>query len=634
MFAQQQRTIYRLFGMLNTLEGVLAFLALFEVASEHESAVLLGLSLPRLILAGGVLLAVLLFAFWTLKMFLDVGWVTRLEVTLKKWLVASGWLLPAACALGIMVIWSGWLLIVFNSGLSYPLGIGLRSVYARTKSLWIWGFLISLQALLALVVLNSRKVWQDAWGNIAARWRSFRTVLLLALLAATEVYAADLIFGIDLYRTFYDYFFPLTLLIILLSWLHQFHPEKTWYRSILIALVIFFVTLIFYHVTTFVVGRPNTPGKAYFHELAEAYLQGRLYLEEPSQTHDLTFHNGHWYVANPPLVALLMIPWVALRGADTLNTVVFSILFGALNSVLVFMILQEASQRGWTKLNTSDNLWLTVMFAFGSVHWYIAIIGKMWFMSQIVTVTFLAIAVLLAMKKAPAWLCGVSLGLAMVARPNILLAFPLLFGITAQLMQDEWEKLDYKKLTRWTVRAVIPLFLVVLGLMWYNYARFGDPFDYGYLNENVADFMAGDLKNYGTFHPHFISRNLRVMLFGLPVWKPECGKWAPQVSGMSIFLTTPALLYLVRSFRRTPLVIGAWSAVLFLVGLLANYYNTGAWQYGYKYLLDFIVPIMILMGIAAGQRVSWLMRVLILIGVGMSVIGISWWFGFWCNGTL
>jgi len=51
-------------------------------------------------------------------------------------------------------------------------------------------------------------------------------------------------------------------------------------------------------------------------------------------------------------------------------------------------------------------------------------------------------------------------------------------------------------------------------------------------------------------------------------------------------------------------------------------------------LLDFIVPVMMLMGMAAGKRVSWLMRVLILVGVGMSVIGISWWFGFWCNGTL
>ncbi len=80
------------------------------------------------------------------------------------------------------------------------------------------------------------------------------------------------------------------------------------------------------------------------------------------------------------------------------------------------------------------------MFAFGSVHWYIAIIGKMWFMSQIVTITFLAIAVLLTLEKAPAWLCGVSLGLAMVASARIFcLPFPLLFGITVQIMRDELE---------------------------------------------------------------------------------------------------------------------------------------------------------------------------------------------------
>lgn len=634
MLEHQQRMLYRIYGALNTVEGVLVFFSLFWISSEQESALWLGLSLPRLILAGGVLLVVLLFAFLSLRVFFDERWVTRLDAKLRHLLIAEGWLLPLACALAVMVLWSGWLLIVFNSGLAYPLGIGLRSIYARTKFLLLWGFLISLQTLLTLIILNPRQVWLEAWSKPVARWRSFRVVLLLSLLAATKVYAADLIFQIDLYRTFYDYFLPFTLLMVVLSWLVQYHRDKLWYRSILIALAVFFTTLVLYRATTFIVERPNTPGKAYFHELAEAYLQGRLYLDDPSQTHDLTFYNGHWYVANPPLVALLMLPWVALRGANTLNTVVFSILFGALNAALVFMILQEISRRGWIKLRVADNLWLTLMFAFGSVHWYIAIIGKMWFMSQIVTVTFLAIAVLLAVEKAPAWLCGALLGLAMIARPNILLAFPLLFGITVQIMRDELGKLNYRKLAGWTVRAAIPLFLAVLGLLWYNYARFGNPFDYGYMNENVADFMAGDLKTYGTFHPHFIRRNLKVMLLGLPVWKPECGKWAPQVAGMSIFLTTPALLYLVRSFRKTPLVIGAWSAVLLLVGLLANYYNTGAWQFGYKYLLDFIVPVMILMGIAAGQRVSWLMRILILIGVGMSMIGISWWFGFWCNGTL
>lgn len=634
MLDRQSRTIYKIFWVLSTIEGVLVFVTLFLVASERESAVWLGLSLPRLVLAGSVLLVVLLFALMTLRVFRDEDWVSRLDAGLKRWLISSRWLLPVTCALGLMVLWSGWLLVVFNSGLSYPLGIGLRSIYARTKFLLLWGFLISLQALLGLVMLYARRVWQDLWKDNTARWRSFRVVLLLGLLIATKIYAADLIFQIDLYRTFYDYFLPITLLAVLLSWLYQHHRNKPWFRSVLVAFAIFFATLILYRTTTYIVERPNTPGKAYFHELAEAYLHGRLYLEDPSQTHDLTFYNGHWYVANPPLVALLMIPWVALRGANTLNTVVFSIIFGALNAALVFLILQEASRKGWTKLPLSDNLWLTLMFAFGSVHWYIAIIGKMWFMSQIVTITFLAIAVLLAMEKAPAWLCGASLGLAMVARPNILLAFPLLLGITAQLMQDEARKLNYRKLAEWMVWAILPLFFVVLGLLWYNYARFGHPLDYGYMNENVADFMAADLKNYGTFHPHFILRNLKVMFLGLPVWKPECGKWAPQVAGMSIFLTTPALLWLVRSFRKTPVAIGAWSAILLLVGLLANYYNTGAWQYGYKYLLDFIVPVMMLMGMAAGKRVSWLMRVLILVGVGMSVIGISWWFGFWCNGTL
>ena len=51
-----------------------------------------------------------------------------------------------------------------------------------------------------------------------------------------------------------------------------------------------------------------------------------------------------------------------------------------------------------------------------------------------------------------------------------------------------------------------PLVLAVATLMAYNQVRVNDPMDFGYLTENVADFMAGDLKEYGTFHPDFIAR--------------------------------------------------------------------------------------------------------------------------------
>ncbi|MCB0089142.1 MAG: hypothetical protein KDE54_14625 [Caldilineaceae bacterium] len=59
---------------------------------------------------------------------------------------------------------------------------------------------------------------------------------------------------------------------------------------------------------------------------------------------------------------------------------------------------------------------------------------------------------------------------------------------------------------------------------------------------------------------------------------------------------------------------------------LVLYYNTGWWQFGYRFSLDFMVPVMVLLAIGAGRRVSWLMQGLIIVGVAVNAWGITWWY--------
>src|SRR5207302_10248522 len=58
-------------------------------------------------------------------------------------------------------------------------------------------------------------------------------------------------------------------------------------------------------------GRP-LDGSQHFIYLADGWLHGHLYLHNiPPDTQDYTLHNGHWYVAFPPLPAVLLLPIVA-----------------------------------------------------------------------------------------------------------------------------------------------------------------------------------------------------------------------------------------------------------------------------------------------------------------------------------
>ncbi len=395
-------------------------------------------------------------------------------------------------------------------------------------------------------------------------------------------------------------------------------------------LVIFVLALAIYWGTAVWFKGTDTPDTAYFNQLADAFLHGQLYLAQPPSTHDLTQYNGQWYVPFPPLPALLMLPWVAVAGLPAVQTVLFCAIFGALNVTLIFLLLQALSQRGWSKLSTTDNLWLTGLFGLGSVHWYMATIGSVWFVAQICTVTFVVLAVWIAVwmpaGRVSPWLAGLALGVAMTGRPNLALTWLLLLGIGAMHWRTKEGQVAWPALTRWAIASAIPPLLAITALLLYNKARFGNPLDFGYLTENVADRLRESLRTYGQFNIHYAAKNFWSMWLAGPQWDAKLNFWKPDGEGMSLLLTTPALIYLVRARRSSALVIGAWAALITLMLLLLLYYNTGWYQFGYRFSLDFMTPVIILLAIAAGERITRSLKVLILVGVAVNLYGVIWWY--------
>jgi len=400
-------------------------------------------------------------------------------------------------------------------------------------------------------------------------------------------------------------------------------------KKIFLSIAVFVIALTVYWGTAAWFGKTDTPDTAYFNHLAVAFLHGQLYLAQPPENHDLTLYNDHWYVPFPPLPALLMLPWVALVGSPAIKTVLFCAIFGALNVTFIYLLLEALSRRGWSKLSTTDNLWLIGLFALGSVHWYMATIGSVWFVGQICTVTFVALAVWSAITNGSPWLAGLALGLAMVGRPNVALTWPLLLGIAAMQLQTKEDRIAWPALVKWAIASAVPMGLAVAGLLLYNNARFGNPLDFGYLNENVADKLKEALRTYGQFNIHYTPKNFWSMWLAGPKWEPKANFWIPDGEGMSLFFTTPALIYLARTYRnargRALLVLGGWVAFGLLLIPLLLYYNTGWYQFGYRFSLDFMVPVMVLLAVAAGEQISGSMRSLILAGMIVNLYGVFWW---------
>jgi hypothetical protein len=369
----------------------------------------------------------------------------------------------------------------------------------------------------------------------------------------------------------------------------------------------------------------DTPKKTvYFPQLAEAFLNGRTTLTDVGSTRDLTSYEGEWYVGFPPLPALLMLPQVARDGVESVNTVQFTIFFGALNAALAYAILGALTRNGLTRLSHAGNLWLTVLFAFGTVHWYMSLVGHVWYLSQIVTVTFAALAVLLVLETRSFFLASLSLAVGMLARPNIALLWLLLYALYLEV--NSMSLKDWRQSVKPVLLSAIPMTAAVSGLLWYNFIRFDSFFDFGYRTMNVGEYLKPALAEYGQFHPRFIVNNLKTMFLALPRWNPACGFPAPHGDGMSIFITTPALIFLYKARGKSLWIWGAWLSLLLLTLPLLFYFNNGSFQFGFRFLMDLILPMLVLLAFGAGERLSLSMRLFILAGVLVNYYGILWFF--------
>jgi hypothetical protein len=427
----------------------------------------------------------------------------------------------------------------------------------------------------------------------------------------------------------------LFLLAALTFWLARLgqRRDKTIFILAARAISIFLFAWLAYQLTGFI-GRWyfREPAQAYFPYLAEAFLHGRLYLENPISLVELTPNNGYWYVPYPPLVAVLMMPMTAVRGAANVNSSNFSIFFAALCVSLVFLILEKMRQRGWIKLNTTSNLWLAVLFGFSTPYWQIAVSGEVWYINQVVTVAFVALATLLVLYEAPPVWIGLSLALALLARPPILLSWIFLFGIYWQIQKDKNGNVPFTKWFKWGFYTAIPIVMIGLGFLWYNYARFASPFDFGYAAMNIGEPARTDIRTYGQFNFRYLARNLEVMFLRLPHWKAACGFFTADGEGMSMFVATPALIYVFGAFKRREWILGAWASSALLILPLMLYFTTGIFQFGYRYILDLFIPLLTLIAVSIGRdRLPLHVKALILAGILVNYWGVWWFYRHWCR---
>jgi hypothetical protein len=384
----------------------------------------------------------------------------------------------------------------------------------------------------------------------------------------------------------------------------------------------------------------------------------------------------------PPLPAVVLLPFVAVFGLATNAQLIASVL-GALVVGLGFWVLGRLPVRPSVRLTT------TILFGLGTVFWYASELGSTWFLAHVVAVglTFLSLALALdgdprALAAAgqlqpsqeaaggppeglatppgarvggglraalsSAWsttwpldpgqvAAGVFLGLAATARLTVALGFPFLVLVGGG-----------GTMRRRTASAAAGMAIPLLGLAAYDLLSTGHVFNpvYDHLYRTEISFFP-PLFPYLDYHadwaiedPRYLLQNLWIMLFNLPQLGAPCPSGVPagplqaacllqpRADGMSLILTSPALLLALPALRawRSRLVAGGTLAVVAIAVGDLMHFSQGWVQFGYRFSNDFI-PFLLLLVALGMERIGGVRRsvvVLVAISISINLWGVAW----------
>jgi hypothetical protein len=362
---------------------------------------------------------------------------------------------------------------------------------------------------------------------------------------------------------------------------------------------------------------------AYFNYLADAFLHGQLNLRllPPSQ-HDLVHFAGRIFLYWPPFPALLLMPLVALFGVGVSDSIPTAIL-AALTVALLARLLEWLDRADIAPLTAERRAILVTSIAFGSVLLILAPVGTVWFTGQIVGWACVLLATLAALAvpgPRGSFLTGLALACAMATRISLL--FNGLW-LAYYLLQRDWHR-PWRQRVAVVAAGIAPIVLAAGLLGAYNVARFGSPFEMGLEWHNVAPFFQSDFERYGVFSLHYLPTNLFYQFVTHPLLDPE--QW--QMGG-GLFWMTPVLLgapYAAWTERRRLLVITLVLSCLLVyipIGLLMG---TGWVTYGPRYLLDLMVPLLVLTAIGIRRWHLALLELLLVISCVTYLAGSSLWF--------
>ncbi|MCX6809656.1 MAG: hypothetical protein NTZ65_02835 [Candidatus Berkelbacteria bacterium] len=313
-----------------------------------------------------------------------------------------------------------------------------------------------------------------------------------------------------------------------------------------------------------------------FSPLAQSFLNGRLDVDKLPNLTELVENGGKYFVVYPPMPAVVLMPLVAVLGAN-FNVVPVGVLIGALSVALFYLLASNFTDKMSTRILT------VALFGFGTNFFYTAEISSSWYFAHTIAVFFL-IAGLLFAKNKHAFLGGLMLGFAFLSRLPTILAFPLFLYLLTESEKKE------RKLNQ-VIIFFAPILAAVFLFGLYNYLRFGSFLQTGY--SLIPNVSIEPWYREGVFSLTYIPRQLQAIFLAMPKFSLSWPFFLPSPNAMALWLTTPALILLFFTKFKNKIVLFSLLSALLVAFPSLIHGTVGFTQFGYRFSLDYIVFLLI-----------------------------------------
>ncbi len=336
---------------------------------------------------------------------------------------------------------------------------------------------------------------------------------------------------------------------------------------------------------------------------AQAWLDGKMSLGQGYSYLELAEYAGDWYVSFPPFPSVVLLPLVLIFGGDTPNNFVMMmiVLLAVTFAYLCFKKLGASS--------TAAMFW-AVFAVLGSNMLWMSTMGGAWFLAQGLNLLLCFASVFCYLTKKRA-LCLALVALAVGCRPFSVIFFAALFAFMC--MDDYGEEKPLLRCIAKNLKYLIIPAAIAAVYLWYNYARFGDPLEFGH--NYLPEFSAEGSEQFGL---SYVPENLYRLLLR-PVTLAADGRLEfSTFDGFMFFVANPIFLswfiYIAidvvkKRFTVKKAVLCAGLAATML-SLMAHK-TLGGWQFGARYTVDMIPFVLVYLLLCRAVKPS---RVDVLLG--------------------